>query len=722
MATSQSQGGNSGQIPDPSLYMGGTTIQDLIGNKIILETISELMDKTANSAKTLSIQYKEMSKDQTEISDLQKDILSVANRLGNVRVGEGRIIELQNKAASKRLEIETRISKMMAQPGTRTKEEIEYINLLNKQKAELDKQSLVLGNIRAKIDDANDASEDYQKKLEKIHDTARRLSRIPLIGKILDEKALSKAFEQGNKQGFIEFSRQLRENRKDLIVAGIQFLAISKTLQFIGFMFRSIKDTIFGLDKTLTSLSNNMGISKEAAESMYDSWKGLSIENTKLTDSINVAFLSMKNMGEAMAQLQESFGTNAMLSDQMLQNQIMLTKQMGLTEEESTGIQRLGVINKTNAEAIVNATLKVNKSAVSYRRVLQEISKINSEIAVAYGLQVESLTKAVVQANKLGMSLEDTLKISNSLLNFESSIEGELKAELLTNKQLNFEKARALALDGKSAEAAAELIAQVGGLNNLMKLNVIQRKAMAESIGLSSEELTKMAQQQELLNQLGAKSEQELRNRYDILVRAGKNQEAQALLEDIRRRQNGELLAQDIAKASLSARFEESMNRVKEVFIRMSGPITSILNFMAKMLEHTQAIKVVAISLVALLTAAAAAMAVLTFGAAPAAAGVGAAIGLIGGAAGAAYVSDSVITPNGNIAISTPRGKIVPDKNDSIITTTDPQGLLSGGGSNAAVVSELKELKDIMRRGGSVYIDSVRSGTAYAMGANFAFA
>ncbi len=35
-----------------------------------------------------------------------------------------------------------------------------------------------------------------------------------------------------------------------------------------------------------------------------------------------------------------------------------------------------------------------------------------------------------------------------SLLNFETSIENELKAELITGKQLNLERARAAALTG----------------------------------------------------------------------------------------------------------------------------------------------------------------------------------------------------------------------------------------------------------------------------------
>ena len=73
------------------------------------------------------------------------------------------------------------------------------------------------------------------------------------------------------------------------------------------------------------------------------------------------------------------------------------------------------------------------------------------------------------------------------------SIEGELESELLLGRQFNFEKARELALMGKSSEAAGELLGQIGGINALEKMNVIQRERIAAAIGLSSDELSKAA-------------------------------------------------------------------------------------------------------------------------------------------------------------------------------------------------------------------------------------
>jgi hypothetical protein len=59
-----------------------------------------------------------------------------------------------------------------------------------------------------------------------------------------------------------------------------------------------------------------------------------------------------------------------------------------------------------------------------------------------------------MQAQKFGINLEQAESMASKLLDFESSIEAELSAELLTGKNLNLEKARGLALEGKSVEAS----------------------------------------------------------------------------------------------------------------------------------------------------------------------------------------------------------------------------------------------------------------------------
>ena len=63
---------------------------------------------------------------------------------------------------------------------------------------------------------------------------------------------------------------------------------------------------------------------------------------------------------------------------------------------------------------------------------------------------------------------------------------------MLIGRQLNFQKARELALSNDLAGMMKEVVRQVGSEQQLLKMNAIQRQAIADAIGVSSGELSKM--------------------------------------------------------------------------------------------------------------------------------------------------------------------------------------------------------------------------------------
>jgi len=205
-----------------------------------------------------------------------------------------------------------------------------------------------------------------------------------------------------------------------------------------------------------------------------------------------------------------------------------------------------------------------------------------------------------------------------------------------------------------------------------------------------------------------------------IYKKTGDSIALQNLQADILSKTNGDILLKNISQASLQQKFEESMERIKEVFVSVaSGPLITILNGLAKMLEHTELLKGLLIASGAAL-AFMATKAIVTAGASIAAAfamgnWVGAVAGAVplaaaiaAGTATGVAVNDSVINPQGGIVISTPEGQIVPNRKDSIITTTDPKGMLSGGGNNSEMIAILSEIRDGMKRPGNVYLDSMK--------------
>ena len=124
------------------------------------------------------------------------------------------------------------------------------------------------------------------------------------------------------------------------------------------------------------------------------------------------------------------------------------------------------------AFAAAKNQLRVN---VPFRATMAEAAKVSGQLAANFRNNPAEITKAVVQAQALGTTLEKTKSQGEKLLDFESSIESELKAELLTGQQMNLERARAAALQGDMVGVMKELNNQGMTLEKFQKMNVLAR-------------------------------------------------------------------------------------------------------------------------------------------------------------------------------------------------------------------------------------------------------
>jgi len=185
------------------------------------------------------------------------------------------------------------------------------------------------------------------------------------------------------------------------------------------------------------------------------------VRMARSSDNINV---TLANAAEAMSQLNSATGFNVELSRDVLETQIMLTKQLGLSGDEAAIVYKFSLLtgkSSSQLEKSLSRAYVTNKNALkvgtSYKEVLAALSKTSGELAVSLGTNPNVLAKAVVQAKAFGTTLEQVKSQGDALLDFETSLENELKAELLTGEQLNLERARAAALAGDQVALAQEL-------------------------------------------------------------------------------------------------------------------------------------------------------------------------------------------------------------------------------------------------------------------------
>lgn len=260
-------------------------------------------------------------------------------------------------------------------------------------------------------------------------------------------------------------------------------------------VFSSLINVGASVSEKTAEIARSMGVNSDQAKDFYNNIKASALASSETAATV-------KSMLEANQQLNESLGTSVVFNQQQLATQTALTQRAGLQAEEAAKIAEFSLLTGQSQEDIYDSVGAINKGVLSNRKVLAETLNVNGQLAAQYRNQPTAIAQAVTQAQKLGMTLEQTQNVSRGLLDFESSISAELEAELLTGKNLNFERARSLALQGKSAEAAAEIRKQVGSLADFQKLNVIQQESIAKAAGMTADELANSLIKEQQLNTL----------------------------------------------------------------------------------------------------------------------------------------------------------------------------------------------------------------------------
>ena len=566
--------------------------------------------------------------------------------------------------------------------------------------------------------------EKINKKLGISGSLIKGISKIPILGDLVktDEAlvAMNKKIAEGGGRwaamgaGLKSIGGDIAKGLTDPLVVGGLLVKIFETLKELGFK----------TDTEITNLSKSMAISTDQATAMRDRFK-------EIQDAGNSIYETTTNLVNAQLELASAFGATAGFSEQQLKDQILLTKQMGFTVEEAQGLQQLAMANGMSAKDVTNSVIKQTSALAKQtgvqldnKKVIGEVAKVSGQLRLQYQNNPSLIAAAVVQTQKLGISLEQAAKASRSLLDFESSISNELEAELLTGKDLNLEKARLLALNGKSAEAAAEMLKQVGSATEFSKMNVIQQDALAKSMGMQTDELANSLIQQENLNNLGTESRKQIEEKAALLRKNGDIDGANRLMNSI----GNEKEAQDaLAKISAQETFNASMDKMKAILSSIvDGPATSLVNLISGVVEFATKLaplfKGVAVALapvagiLAVMWVRTQALAIMssietafkTFGSIPI---VGFGLALTAIAASAALINsqpkptgDMYSPADGKTQVSTKEGGLFElSKNDSLFAFPEKKGSKnqSSGGTSidiSPLISQMQTMNAILSR------------------------
>ena len=210
---------------------------------------------------------------------------------------------------------------------------------------------------------------------------------------------------------------------------------------------------------------------------------------------------TIEDVVAATNELSSEFGLSLDQAADLSAQVIDTARAVGLSNEEAARLS--GILQTTSglsgeqAERLTEgafqlaAANRVNPSAV-----LRDMAASSEAFALFSQDGGDNLAKAAIQARALGLSLDTTSKIAEGLLDFEQSISKEVEASALIGRQLNFQKARELALNNDIEGAITNVVSQLGSEAEFNRLNSIQRKAIADSIGVSVADMAKMVANQ----------------------------------------------------------------------------------------------------------------------------------------------------------------------------------------------------------------------------------
>jgi len=354
--------------------------------------------------------------------------------------------------------------------------------------------------------------EDRVKQIEKATVGSRAfadvLGKIPGLNKFIDAKSLTQDLMAGKGQlsSWSIISEHVFSNFKAL-AGPLALLYVAKQ--------------ILVADENTTKLAKSLNQSKTEAA-------GTQVELTAMAFASGNAFLNTSKLVEATVKLGQQLGIAKVFSADVTTEFALLTGRMGLAEESAAGLAKMSVMLGKNSHNVTTEALGTAQALQSQagiqldnKKILEESGKVSGQLLANFKGNPTAIAAAVTQAKLLGTTLEQTKKQSESLLDFQSSIENELKAELITGQQLNLERARALALSGDQAGVAKELASQNMNFSKFSQMNVLAQKDFAAAVGLSADELSDQLATQQFIgksrSEVAAVAGEEVANRLQAL-------------------------------------------------------------------------------------------------------------------------------------------------------------------------------------------------------------
>jgi hypothetical protein len=389
---------------------------------------------------------------------------------------------------------------------------------------------------------------------------ARKTQELEKVNEIIGaHKELQKQYEEEIENNKILLEAVQKQNAPVNKIAE-SFKKIQNILGPFTAIFNFLRKVAFDVSNQVTQLQKGLMLSSDEAYQVRSEFNELATASGNVLITTNALVASNAALGKQL-------GFNARFSNDAVVEFTKLTKQIGLSEEAAGGLAKFAKANNMTLKETKTVALGVSQQLSSQygiqldqKEVLEEIGKISGQTLAMFKANPAALAQAVAQAKLLGTNLDIAKKQASALLDFESSIENELQAELITGQQFNLERARSASLTGDLTTAMKELNNQGVDFNKFSNMNVIAQEKVAAALGLSTDELSDQLLKQQYMNM----------SREQVVALAG------------------EEVANRLEAVSAQDKFNAAVEKMQDAFANIAGgPLGQLAEMMAKTLESS---------------------------------------------------------------------------------------------------------------------------------------
>jgi hypothetical protein len=209
-----------------------------------------------------------------------------------------------------------------------------------------------------------------------------------------------------------------------------------------------------------------------------------------------------------ITELKNEFGDIANISKDTVKALTVLNSNFGIANEDATEfVSQLEAMTGLSEQTATNYAIQVTNVAklakVAPSKVFKDIAEAAKDSAEYFGTGFDNMAKTAIEARRLGTTLKEVMGVNEQLLDFEGSIEQELKANAFAQGQFNLTQARALAATKDYSGALDEVLDQMERGGRFADKDLWTQKELAKTVASTPAVIQKLIHQREKLAHLG---------------------------------------------------------------------------------------------------------------------------------------------------------------------------------------------------------------------------